>query len=97
MEQIGWAYIAGFFDGEGCLHAVGPSVGGKGRFRVTISQSLDVGRITLEEIASFLSEHGIRAYVLAHRHSKRLEKPHWRQVWNLWITEQQSIVWFIEG
>ena len=76
---------------------MGPSVGGKGRFRVTISQSLDVGRITLEEIASFLSEHGIRAYVLAHRHSKRLEKPHWRQVWNLWITEQQSIVWFIEG
>jgi len=71
--------------------------GAKGRFRVTICQSQNIGKRTLEEISSFLRSHGIASYVLAHRHGKGRKKAHWKQVWNLWITEQRSIVKYIEG
>jgi LAGLIDADG-like domain len=97
--EMNWSYIAGFFDGEGCLHAIGGGGAGMGTARITIAQSLDVGRRTLEEIAAFLNERCIAAHVYAHKHSKKkiVDHPHWRQVWNLWITDNRSVRRFIEG
>ena len=92
-----WAYIAGFFDGEGCLHAISAGGARNGRFRVTISQADDIVLTTLRKIAAFLNEQAIAAYVCAHRHSPGRNKLHWKQLWNLWITHQASIVKFIDG
>jgi LAGLIDADG-like domain len=92
-----WAYIAGFFDGEGCLHAIGPGGAGRDSFRITISQTQDIGKQTLEEIAEFLNQRGIAAYVLKHHRNKKPEHQHWRQCYNLWITQRVSIASFIEG
>jgi hypothetical protein len=91
-----WPYIAAFLDGEGCLHAIGSGGAGKGKFRVTLSQSDDIGKRTLEKIAAFLNDQGIYAYVCA-QGEKRNRKLHWKPAWNLWITQQRSVVKFIEG
>src|ERR1700722_79291 len=94
-----WPYIAGFFDGEGCLHAVGPGGAAKGRFRVTIAQSEEVGRLVLQEMADFMQEQGIYAYVCGH-HNRKEQREHpgkRKPMWNLWITQQRSIKMFIEG
>jgi DNA invertase Pin-like site-specific DNA recombinase len=103
MIEMTWAYIAGFFDGEGCLHAVGggahSETTNKAKFRVTIAQSNPIGRDTLQEIADFLQSHCIKAYVLKHHNKKeqRLHPGKRRPMWNLWITQRQSIIWFVEG
>lgn len=98
---MSWSYIAGFFDGEGCLHAVG---GGhlsehknRVRFLITIAQTLDVGRDTLEEIADFLVDKGIYAYVVKHRRSAKKTNKKWRQCYNLVIHRIPSVRGFIEG
>jgi hypothetical protein len=89
---MNWAYVAGFFDGEGCLHAVGSGGQGKGRFRITIAQTNEE---VLEEIAEFLQHHGIAAYVLE-QSPKRSQREHWKMCWNVWITKQSSVVRFID-
>lgn len=90
-----WAYVAGFFDGEGCLHALGDFEAGRQGFRVTISQTQ---KEVLDEIADFLNAAGVAAYVLRHKvkpkpDAKRRLKP----AWNIWITERNSIRRFIDG
>lgn len=50
---MNWEYIAGFFDGEGCIHM---SHGGRCKTYVSICQSQDRGRRVLEEISKFLFE-----------------------------------------
>lgn len=92
MAPMNWGYIAGFFDGEGCLHAINAGGSRTGRFRVTISQTQ---KEVLDEIAEFLCERFIDAYVLTHRAAAR--SPHKKQGWNLWITKQKSVAKFIEG
>ncbi|SRR6266568_1264772 len=99
LMKITWAYIAGFFDGEGCLHALGAGGEGNGRFRATISQAEDLGKRTLQEIADFLTAQGIFAYICAH-HNRKEQREHpgrRKPMWNLWITQQRSIRLFIEG
>jgi hypothetical protein len=90
-----WPYIAGFFDGEGCLHALGSFRKGTQGFRVTISQTQEE---VLKEIAAFLNANGIAAYVLRHRAKPRPDaKSPLKPAWNLWITERNSIRKFVEG
>ena len=99
--KMSWPYIAGFFDGEGCMHAVGGGhMSGNRtlvRFKITISQTKNVGRDTLEEIAEFLRERNINAYVMKHRIAKHKIKPHWHQCWDLMVGRMESIRLFVEG
>lgn len=95
--EMSWAYIAGFFDGEGCLHAVGDGMAGQHKFSITICQADDIGKQVLTEIRNFLQDHGINAFVAAHAPTIYKKKPHWKQCWNLWIRQQRSIRLFIEG
>lgn len=101
MAGMSWAYIAGFFDGEGCLNAVGGgslgSTKSKVRFRIQISQTLNVGRDTLEEMAEFLRERGISSYVVKHGLARHRRTPKWRQCYNLLILRVESVRLFIEG
>ena len=92
MLPMNWPYVAGFFDGEGCLHGI--EIGGKGksRFRITISQTQ---KEVLDEIAEFLQGQFVDAYVL--RHKPKQPKAHWKPCWNVWITKQQSVANFIAG
>ena len=95
--MMNWAYIAGFFDGEGCLHAVGSGGAGTYKFRITIAQSEEIGRPTLNEIKRFLHDRGIDCFVAAHQRAISKRNPKWKQCWNLWIKQQRSIRLFIEG
>jgi hypothetical protein len=72
---MNWAYIAGFFDGEGSVHVpMGNRCMGS---EVAIHQGWLRGKFTLEEIAQFLASNDIRCRVklrdspsvLARRHA----------------------------
>lgn len=90
-----WPYVAGFFDGEGCLHALGDFTAGRQGFRITISQTQ---KEVLDEIAVFLNHNGIAAYVLKHRANPKPDaKKALKPAWNVWITERNSIRRFIDG
>ncbi len=70
--MISWAYIAGFFDGEGHVSLGRQKNCGEGQFsrgspRVTIVQSRERGRVLLESIAGILAGHSIRSAVDVHR------------------------------
>jgi hypothetical protein len=94
---IGWAYIAGFFDGEGCLHAAGEGKGGSHKFSITIAQADDIGYRVLHEIKEFLQSQNINAYVVQHSRSITKRNPKWKPCWNLWVRQQRSVRLFIDG
>jgi hypothetical protein len=52
MAFVSWAYVAGFFDGEGCVGAPSSRTG------VHVSVVQKSPRV-LEEIAAFLESHGV--------------------------------------
>jgi len=94
---MGWEYIAGFFDGEGCLHAVGEGKAGSHKFAITIAQADQIGLEVLSEMKSFLQHNGINAYVVEHNRSVSKRNPKWKRCWNLWIRQQLSVKRFIDG
>lgn len=56
---MNWAYVAGFFDGEGSI-----GLGVNKRFvRLTFAQSRTRGLLLLQEIQVFLASHGIVSHV----------------------------------
>lgn len=55
--KISWAYVAGFWDGEGSF-TVGVDV-----FLATASQAGLIGKLVLSEISEFLTEEGIHSKV----------------------------------
>jgi LAGLIDADG-like domain len=60
LHMMTWAYIAGFFDGEGSI--VINRREKAGRFRIQIVQSeKNGGQAVLQEIQTFLADRGIRA------------------------------------
>lgn len=69
MSKMSWAYLAGFFDGEGCIEIAKASAGHSYRFervRVRICQS-DSQAAVLDEIAEFLIERGFHPTLGQHR------------------------------
>lgn len=61
---MNWAYIAGFFDGEG--HA-GIPFGVGNTIHVGMTQAGEIGLLTLGEIREFLEQGGVRSRVEKHR------------------------------
>ncbi len=57
--RLDWSYVAGIFDGEGCVN-IGA---GSGSVSSTIAQSGPKGLVLLEDIATFLRINGIRCVV----------------------------------
>lgn len=60
--MVSWQYIAGFFDGEGCLTT---STGkySTHNFSMCLAQAGDVGKRVLIEIQDFLSAHGVKSHI----------------------------------
>ena len=81
--MVNWPYIAGFFDGEGCISQTG------GQFRVTISQKL---RLPLEKIQAFLIAEGIESKIKLSA-SKSRAVP----MYNLTIFKKRAIEPFLTG
>lgn len=85
---MNWAYIAGFFDGEGCIST---RQGTNNPFRLTIVQSKkNNGESLLNEIGGFLSGHQIRSGI----HLRNREKC---PMVVLYIGQRRSIVKFLLG
>lgn len=74
---MNWAYIAGFFDGEGnvCIPL------GHNTVILNITQAGERGKETLEEIIAFLAQQGIRASCA----KRRLEAANRKPVYGLWV------------
>lgn len=76
MAWLDWGYVAGFFDGEGCVDCrEGRQVTGtiRRQFRLKIYQNQ---REVLDTIRDFLSENGIVSRVEVHLRPDRLKKGH---------------------
>lgn len=58
-DNLNWAYMAGFFDGEG--HVAMTTSVGRRQVVVMMAQSKEVGRILLSDIQKWLSDQGIRS------------------------------------
>lgn len=63
MASINWSYMAGFFDGEGCVCFSPTGSTGKGKLQCHVSQTREVGKLLLEEIRDFLLSHGIDSHL----------------------------------
>lgn len=83
-----WQYVAGFFDGEGCVTTYA-NCARPNHFntRVIFSQSKERGKDLLKEIQLFLSEHRIKSY-LHGGYDKR-------NMWNLDICDRRGIETFL--
>jgi len=77
---MNWDYIAGFFDGEGCI-----THGRSKRYRIMISQT---HKEVLESIRDFV---GV-GYVV--EVAKR--KSHWKDSWVFYIAKQEDSLKFLE-
>ena len=89
---MNWAYIAGFFDGEGYIG--GPL--GKSNFRINLSQSGSIGKDILHRIKSFLERNNVNCYIHStDNYSKN--HPRCQEKHNLWIHDYLSMEKFIIG
>lgn len=80
---LNWAYIAGFFDGEGSITYNTVYSGGQGIGRITIAQSGQIGKDLLLEIKGFLNQNGIACSVALNSHKVKHE--HWKQGYILYV------------
>ena len=94
MHSISWEYVAGFFDGEGCvgIHQ-NKARRGNGCPVVIIAQTGDRGRLLLLEIADFLKPMGVSTYLGT---SKRMKDTH-RTCYNLRIANRPGVITFLRG
>jgi intein/homing endonuclease len=88
---MNWAYIAGFFDGEGCIRVA--------RAKLGIGITLQIVQVTehvevLNEIAAFLKGLNVEAIV---NDEKFVRNPRWRPVSNLTIRRRDSVMTFLRG
>ena len=67
---MNWAYISGFFDGEGCIQVGHDRKKNCDRFKVQFTQK---NPAVLFEIALFLEKHGIKCTVIDYGNQWRLE------------------------
>lgn len=86
--KMNWDYVAGFLDGEGCVSIRKQKGWRKLLCEVTITQKYGCA---LDEIATFLNEHGIKAYVAQSPTNKR------REVKVLYISDLRSVQTFLNA
>lgn len=85
--MITWAYLAGFFDGEGCVNYAHSGGVRSYRIRLTFSQAFPRGHVLLEQIKDFLKQEGCRVgNISTSGYQKEISK----QGWQLQITERAS-------
>lgn len=97
MPSMTWQYVAGFFDGEGCLTMQRDNRQGNGSGipLVTISQSNLRGLDVLSGIAEFLTKRGIKCKV---RFDQKAGTHHRKQdSYLLRITGRKNVLPFIAG
>jgi LAGLIDADG-like domain len=97
--KVSWPYVAGFFDGEGCItHAWRKHGEDRGYFvlSTSITQCGPIGKIVLTEIKEFLSEFGIVCQV-RHDARKGTKLPHWKEKFDLRVNRRESIIIFLRG
>jgi intein/homing endonuclease len=88
---VNWSYIAGFFDGEGCIRVARSKMGiGVTVQLVQVTEHVEV----LEAIASFLKVLGINAVIV---NEKFVRNPKWRPVSNLTVRQRESVMAFLRG
>lgn len=86
MTSMDWAYIAGFFDGEGC-------VGKYAHFHVSLVQA-EPQELVIYKIADFLTSQGLRPTVSA-SNSRRI-KGH-NRIHRVEMNRQSDVKVFLEG
>lgn len=100
MEAIEWAYIAGFFDGEGSLNMKRGYLGKNALvsyivpIRLFITQGGADGLSVLQSICGFLIRNGIRAII--GKGSMRSPLSH-RLVYDLQVTDYSSLTKILSG
>jgi len=72
---VTWAYLAGFFDGEGSLGCSQTRGGRIGSFRVTVAQSGREGLDVLSRARDFLAAEGVDAYVYSRKATGMGKRP----------------------
>jgi hypothetical protein len=98
MADMSWEYVAGFFDGEGHVGLTRQKRCGEGQYsrgsiRATMVQSLERGRVLLEEIRRFLAKQGICSAVGIHAGGG----VNTRRCYHVRITGFRSVVPFLRG
>lgn len=87
MAEMTWQYVAGFFDGEGCISTEWNRARRGMNFRVQLCQSGREGQDVLEEIKEFMAERRIHS-TMCHR-SKHGRN---RQMHVLVVSSRESIL-----
>jgi len=87
---MNWAYIAGFFDGEGY---VGMPLGRNG-LRLNIAQSGNRGKVLLIKIQDFLASKNIHSYIHSTLNYSK-DHPRHQEKHNLWISQWDSLEIFM--
>lgn len=87
---LSWQYIAGFFDGEGCVR-IATNKSRTGCPQLSIHQADRRGLVLLEEIREFLSTHGIQGHMRTEARLTGAGKPMYR----LYLSSRHSVSAFI--
>lgn len=94
--RITWDYVAGFFDGEGCINiakAREGQHGGSGSFAVTMVQATTRGRDLLDAMAEFLELHHIKSKVYRKREASSRRK----EAFGIVIQGRESVRRFLKA
>ena len=94
MQPLDWNYVAGFFDGEGCV-STHQNRARRGNFGtvVSMSQGGELGKELLGKIRGFLDERGMTAHVGIQRHPK--SRPN-RIMWALRVCGRADVTLFLK-
>lgn len=95
--KITWQYLAGFFDGEGCIHFPRTPTG-VSCVRMQLGQTGEMEHRVLSHIRLFLLDNGIKpgkVYVGTTR--KQLERKHWKPCYYLVVSSRQGCADMIRG
>lgn len=84
--MITWPYIAGFFDGDGCVYKT------EGRYQIQLTQAGDIGYTSLRIMGEFLLNEG----VFCTYSSKDRNNPKWQITHYLWISRKADVRWFLK-
>lgn len=85
--MISWTYLAGFFDGEGCVNYANSGSKRTYRVRLTFSQAFPRGKRLLAEIKDFLEASGCR---VANISTSGYMKDEAKQGWQLQVAAKHS-------
>jgi len=98
MSEMSWQYIAGFFDGEGCITTLTMKSGHKIPARITMGQSGREGQSVLKEISGFLIKQGIRGSVSLPSYWPPSKKgKNFKQMFYLVVNSKKGSIDFLRG